>query len=63
VLFVGEEKTWRVVVTGRNLERLYNLMIQARLEWIRVADRDYAEDGQMIVLTADVFEVQEEKKS
>jgi hypothetical protein len=42
VLSVGDEEEGRVVVEGRNLERLYLLAIQVRLlEWARAVDQDF----------------------
>jgi hypothetical protein len=60
VVFVGHEEKWRMTVTGRNLWVVYNLIVQHRLEWLRAADRDFAEDGQPIVLAIEVVEVKEE---
>ena len=52
VRFADEDATWEVAVTGRNLERLYTLVVQHRLDWLRAADRDYASDKEVIVLSA-----------
>ncbi len=49
VRFVDEDATWEIVVSGRNLLRIYCLIIQHRLEWIRAADRDYAESKEPII--------------
>lgn len=57
VRFADEDETWRVTVTGRNLGRVYNLVIQARLEWIRQSDRDFATDGQCIITGIEVAKV------
>jgi len=53
VLFVGDHDKWRVVVTGRNLERIYNLVIQHRLEWIRPAERDFGDESLGCVTSAE----------
>ena len=62
VEFVSHDERYKVVVLGRNLGRLYNLCIQARLEWIRVADRDFAPDGDSIVTGIEVVRVEEKKR-
>jgi hypothetical protein len=40
---------WRVTVTGRSLWRIFVNLHQHKLEWIRKADRDFAEDNQPII--------------
>lgn len=59
--FVGDDATWRVVVTGRKLERIYMLCIQGRMEWLRAADRDFDSDGKPIVTGIVVSKVEEPK--
>ncbi len=62
VEFVGDEEKWRIVVTGRNLERIYRQVIQQRLEWIREADRgEFAPDKEPVILTIRAEPVEEEK--
>lgn len=46
--FVGS-KTTDVVVEGRNLWQLYDYLHQHRMPWVRVAARDFAQDGEIIV--------------
>lgn len=60
VRFVDDDATWRVAVRGRNLHRIYNLVIQRRMEWLRPADRDFAGDREPII-TAISVEREEEK--
>lgn len=61
VFFVGDEEKWKVVVTGRNLERIYHLVVQGRMEWLAAADRDFAGDKEPIILSIVVEKVQETK--
>lgn len=61
VIFVGHEQKWRMTVTGRNLWTIYNLIVQHRLEWIVAAHRDFAGDGQPIILKIEVVELKESK--
>ena len=63
--FVGERDTKEVMLTGRNLERIYTLCLQGRMEWLRVAGHDYAKNKEMIILKIDVRNGEEtrEKKS
>lgn len=60
VFFRNIEAKWQVVVTGRNLERLYNLVIQARMEWLKAADRDFT-DKATIITEIKVTEIKDEK--
>ena len=60
ILFVGDNDKWRVTVTGRNLERLYNLTIQHRLEWIRPADRDFGDENIGCVTSVEASAVAED---
>ncbi|VTR95126.1 conjugative relaxase domain protein : Uncharacterized protein OS=Blastopirellula marina DSM 3645 GN=DSM3645_27912 PE=4 SV=1: AAA_30: UvrD_C_2 [Gemmata massiliana] len=46
----------------RNLDRIYALVIQARMEWLRAADRDFASDGQPIITKIEVVKVEEKKR-
>ena len=62
VEFVSHDERYKVVVAGRNLERLYNLVIQSRMESLRAADRDFAADGQPIVTKIEVVKVEEKKR-
>ena len=62
VRFVDEDDTYRVTVTGRNLGRVYNLVIQHRLEWVRPADRDFAGDGQPVITQITVEKVEAKQK-
>src|SRR5579864_7568381 len=45
--FLGMEPV-RVVITGRNLWRLYDYIHQHRIAWIMQAARDFAQDGQTV---------------
>ena len=47
--FMGMEPV-RVTIEGRNLWRLYDYIHQHRMPWVMVAGRDFAEDGQTIVI-------------
>jgi len=59
VEFVSHDERYKVIVTGRNLGRLYNLILQARLEWIRVADRPgFADDGDSVIEKIEVVKVE-----
>jgi hypothetical protein len=58
VEFVGDADKWRVTVEGRNLFRLYNLVVQHRLEWIRAVDRDFGDDKQAIITGITVEQVE-----
>jgi hypothetical protein len=60
VCFRNIEAKWHIVVTGRNLSRLYNLVIQARMEWLKAADRDFARDGEVIITGIEVTKIEEE---
>jgi hypothetical protein len=59
VVFIGHEERWRITVTGRNLWHIYNHIVQHRCEWVCAADRDFAEDGQPIILGIEVVEIRE----
>lgn len=48
VKFMGMEPI-RVVIEGKHLWRLYDYIHQHRMPWIRVAAREFAEEGQTIV--------------
>lgn len=61
VLFVGDDEQWRVVVNGRNLGQIYMLVVQGRMEWLKAADRDFAEDGKPIITGIAVEKVEEKK--
>ena len=61
VEFVGDEEKWRIVVTGRNLEKIYRNVIHQRLEWIKEAERDFAPDKEPVILTIRAEPVEEEK--
>lgn len=61
VRFVDEDVTWKVTVAGRNLERIYMLVLQGRMEWVREAERDFARDGEPIILTITTQKVEEAK--
>ncbi len=61
IVFVGDADRWRLTVTGRNLWVIYTAVICHRCEWLRAADRDFAPDGQPIILTADVVEIKDGK--
>jgi hypothetical protein len=60
ILFVGDNDKWKITVTGRNLERLYNLTIQHRLEWIRPADRDFGDENIGCVTSVEASAVAED---
>lgn len=62
VEFVSHDERYKVIVIGRNLIRLYNLVIQARLEWIKAAERDFAADGEAIITRIEVVKVEEKKR-
>ncbi len=57
----GDDK-YVLIVRGRNLWKCYNLACQHRLEWIRVADRDFARDGELIITGVRVKPVEERKR-
>ncbi len=59
--FVDYPDRYRLVVSGRNLERIYLNCIQARLEWIRAADRDFGADGEPVVLKVEVVKLEEKR--
>ena len=50
VLEFNEPEKWRLKVWGRNLWEYFNYITQHKLEWVRVADRDFAGDGVPIIL-------------
>lgn len=56
VFFEGREERYLIVVTGRNLEGLCDCIVQGRIEWIQAVpqDRDFAEDGQMVITKIEV---------
>lgn len=54
VTFEGREERYKLIVKGRNLHGIYTLIIQARLEWLQEAVRDFAEDGKPIVTSVEV---------
>lgn len=54
VTFEGREQRYTMVVKGRNLHGIYSLIVQGRLEWLQAAARDFAEDGQPVVLSVEV---------
>lgn len=57
--FVDYPDRYRVVVSGRNLERIYLNCIHARLEWIRAADRDFESDGEPVITKIEVVPLKE----
>ena len=57
-LFVGEDDTYRVTVSGRNLARLYALVVRHRMEWLEAATRDFAGDGQCVITEITVEKVE-----
>lgn len=62
VEFVGHDERYKMIVTGRNLGRIYNLVLQARLEWIRVADRPgFAPDGDSVIEGIEIVKVEEKR--
>jgi len=60
--FASHDERFKVVVTGRNLEKLYNLVLQGRMEWLRAADRDFGQDGETIILKIDVVPVEDKRR-
>ena len=54
IWFEGRTERSKLIVEGRNLHGIYVLAVQGRLEWIKAADRDFAEDGKPIVLKVEV---------
>ena len=52
----ADEKIWRVDVKGRNLEMVYTLTIQRRLEWIRKIERDFGTDKQPVITAIEISE-------
>jgi hypothetical protein len=46
--FLGA-KILQVTLRGRNLWKLYDYLHQHRMAWLRVADRDLAQDGETII--------------
>ena len=62
VEFVGHDGRYRLIVTGRNLGRIYNLVLQARLEWVRVADRPgFEPDEDSVIEGTEVVKVGEKR--
>jgi hypothetical protein len=61
VEFVDYPDHYKVVVTGRNLERIYLNCIHARTEWIRAADRDFGADGEPVILKVEVVRIEEKR--
>ena len=60
--FVSHDERYRLVVTGRNLGRIYNLVLQARMEWLRAADRDFnPDDGGFVITGIEVVKVEEKR--
>jgi hypothetical protein len=59
VVEFNEPEKWRLTVRGRNLWAIYNYIAQHRLEWVKEADRDFARDGEMIIMSIDIEEVKE----
>lgn len=57
--FLGMEPV-RVVIRGRNLWRLYDLIHQHRIAWIMQAAQDFARDGQTIISQVSFAMVKEE---
>jgi len=60
ILEFNEPEKFRVTVRGRNLWRIYNYIVQHRLEWIREADRDFAGDQEAIITAIEIESVEEE---
>jgi len=52
---------WRLTVTGRGLWPVFNYIAHHRLEWIRLADRDLAPDGQVIITGIVIEKIESEE--
>ncbi len=50
-------KPFQVTIRGRNLWRLYDYLHQHRMPWIRLADRDFADDKESIITAIAIEEV------
>jgi hypothetical protein len=60
VIEFNEPEKWRLTVEGRNLWPIYNYLAQQRVEWIKLADRDFAGDGEAVILAVTIEPVREE---
>lgn len=56
-------KIWEVTITGLNLWRLYDLLGQHRMAWIRKSDRGFAaeKDGEPLIFGIDIKEIPREE--
>lgn len=51
---------WRMTATGRSLWRIFVNLHHHKIEWIRKADRDFANDNQPIITGIVIEQVKEE---
>ena len=53
-------KIWEVTITGLNLWRLYDLIGQHRMAWVRKSDRGFAAgpDGETLIMGIDIKEIE-----
>lgn len=51
---------WRMSVTGRNLWRIFLGIHLHKLEWLRKADRDFADEKQPIITRIQIDRIEEE---
>ncbi len=63
VCFRDPNEAWRLTVKGRNLWPVYNYICQARLEWIRPADRDFVEDSTPVITEVVIERVERERRT
>ena len=56
----NEPEKWRLLVRGRNLWKIFLGVHHHKIEWIRKADRDFARDGEPIILGITIERVEEE---
>jgi hypothetical protein len=52
---------WRMTVSGHKLWEIFLGIHHHKLEWIRKADRDFADDGKPIITGISIEQVKEEK--
>ena len=51
---------WRMSVSGRNLWRIFVNLHQHKIEWIRKADRDFADENQPVITGIVIEQMKEE---
>jgi hypothetical protein len=59
--FVGS-KIWEVTIGGLNLWKLYDLIHQHRMPWVRLSDRGFAAgaDGEALITSIQIKEIERE---